>query len=147
MKKQTLLILVTITMISCNNNQLQYNHNMHPVSQIKQVRNEIKNKREPILAAYQQLLHYADSILDMPENALVDFAVSGYYDDPKAHRANSLALQQDAFAAYCSALAYQLSGEKKYGEKACYFLNAWATTNKKYSEHDGVLVMAYSGSA
>ena len=57
-----------------------------------------------------------------------------------------MALQQDAFAAYCSALAYILSGKKEYGEKACYFLNAWAFTNKKYSEHDGVLVMAYSGS-
>ena len=67
--------------------------------------------------------------------------------ETEEHRANSLALQQDAFAAYCSALAYRLSGKKRYGEKACYFMNAWATINKKYSEPDGPLVMSYSGSA
>jgi DUF1680 family protein len=122
------------------------NHSMHPEKQIDFVKQQIKQQNEPYYAAYLQLLHYADSLQAIPQHALVDFAVPGFYDKPKEHQANSLAIQYDAFGAYCSALAYRLSGEKKYGEKACYFLNAWSQTNQKYSEHDGVLVMAYSGS-
>ena len=120
---------------------------MHPFAQIAYVKEQIKQQEEPYYSAYKQLLHYADSIQEAVQHAKVDFAVPGYYVKPKEHRANSLALQQDAFAAYCSALAYRLSGEKRYGEKACYFMNAWATINKKYSEPDGPLVMSYSGSA
>ncbi len=121
-------------------------HSMHPTSQILYVKKKITEQQEPYYSAYKQLIHYADSILQSSHHALTDFAIPGFYDKPQEHRKNSLALQQDAFAAYCSALAYQLSGTKKYGEKACYFLNAWASINKTYSEHDGVLVMTYSGS-
>jgi parallel beta-helix repeat protein len=123
------------------------NHAMHPEEQLDFVERQIKAQNEPYYAAYLQLIHFADSLLAIPHHALVDFAVPGFYDKPEEHRSNSLAIQCDAFGAYCSALAYRLSGEKKYGEKACYFLNAWANTNKRYSEHDGVLVMTYSGSA
>ncbi|MGB4415963.1 MAG: alginate lyase family protein [Paludibacter sp.] len=120
---------------------------MYPKCQIDFVKAQINKEREPYYSAYLQLMHYADSIQNMTHNALCNFAVPGYYDKPLEHRANSLALQHDAFGAYCSALAYQLSGNKKYGEKACYFLDAWSFINKSYSEHDGVLVMTYSGSA
>ncbi|MCD7971486.1 MAG: alginate lyase family protein [Candidatus Azobacteroides sp.] len=121
-------------------------HSMHPVAQIDFVKNRLQQKTEPYYTAYLQLIRYADSIQHAAHHALSNFAVPGYYDNPEEHQANSLAIQKDAFGAYCSALVYQLSGEKKYGEKAVYFLNAWASTNKEYSEHDGVLVMAYSGS-
>jgi hypothetical protein len=122
------------------------NHAFHPEAQISFVKSQLKQKAEPYQAACAQLLHYADSILSCGQHALADFAVPGYYDKPEEHRANSLAIQRDAFGAYASALAYRLTGDEKYGAKAAYFLNAWATINKKYSEHDGVLVMAYSGS-
>lgn len=147
MKTIPFLLYFAFVLSACSGPKVQSNHNMHPLSQIESVKNHIKQQTEPYYSAYVQLLHYADSILHVSENALEDFAVPGYYDDPVAHRANSLALQRDAFAAYCSALAWQLSGEKKYGKKACYFLDAWAKKNTKYSEHDGVLVMTYSGSA
>ncbi|MDD4920873.1 MAG: alginate lyase family protein [Bacteroidales bacterium] len=123
------------------------NHGMHPLKQINFVKKQIRERQEPYDAAYRKLLLMADSIQVVSHHALVDFSVPGFYDKPAEHRANSLALQQDAFGAYCSALAYILSGEEKYGDKACYFLNAWALTNKGYSGHDGVLVMSYSGSA
>lgn len=123
------------------------NHSMHPLKQIAFVKKMIERQQEPYHTAYVQLIRYADSIQHVTHHARNDFAVPGYYVKPEEHRANSLALQQDAFAAYCSALAYRLSGKKRYGEKACYFMNAWATINKKYSEPDGPLVMSYSGSA
>ena len=143
MKKITTIILFTFL---CFTYGYGSNHSMHPLKQINYVKKQIKAQQEPYYSAYLQLIHDADSILKATHHALVDFSVPGFYIKPEEHRANSLALQQDAFAAYCSALAYILSGKKEYGEKACYFLNAWAFTNKKYSERDGVLVMAYSGS-
>jgi hypothetical protein len=118
---------------------------MHPHAQIEFVKMQLAQNAKPYKTAYVQLLHYADSIEKCPQHALSDFAVPGYYDKPEEHRAHSLAIQYDAFGAYASALAYRLSGDKKYGKKAVYFLNAWAKINKKYSEHDGVLVMTYSG--
>ncbi|KAA6301644.1 MAG: hypothetical protein EZS26_002250 [Candidatus Ordinivivax streblomastigis] len=121
------------------------NHAMHPCRQIEFVKQQIKAANEPYFSAYRQLIQYADSIRNVSHHALVDFSVPGFYIQPDEHRNNSLAIQYDAFGAYCSALAYVLSGEKKYGDKAAYFLNAWSSVNKKYSEHDGVLVMTYSG--
>ncbi len=58
-----------------------------------------------------------------------------------------MSLQSDAFDAYACALAYQLSGKKKYANEALRFLNAWGRLNEKYSAADGPLVMTYSGTA
>ena len=140
------LIFLTSCVMPLTVSGKKHNHSMHPEKQIQFVKKQIKQKVEPYYTAYQQLIHYADSVQEVQQHALVDFAVPGYYVKPDEHQANSLAIQQDAFGAYCSALAFRLSGESKYGEKACFFLNSWASINKKYSEHDGVLVMAYSGS-
>ncbi len=118
---------------------------MHPEAQIRFVRTQIENKTEPYYQAYLQLLSYADTALAQKHHALTDFAVPGFYVDPDGHRNNSGSLQADSFYAYACALAYRLGGDKKYGKKAIYFLNAWAEQNKGYSEADGPLVMAYSG--
>lgn len=146
MKKIIIGILMFFCLLGAYQS-LWANHSMHPLKQIAFVKKMIGQQQEPYHTAYVQLIRYADSIQNVTHHAPNDFAVPGYYVKPKEHRANSLALQQDAFAAYCSALAYRLSGKKCYGEKACYFMNAWATINKKYSEPDGPLVMSYSGSS
>lgn len=124
---------------------LSHNHAMHPEKQIEFVKQQIQNRKEPYFSAYKQLIHYADSVCSFSHHALVNFSVPGFYEDPDVHRNNSLAIQTDAFASYCLALAYRLSENEKYGEKAIHFLNAWAHINKNYSEHDGALVMSYSG--
>ncbi len=118
---------------------------MHPLAQIKKVKAEIKSGNKTYLAAYQQLLEMADSALLKPNNALNDFNVPGRYIDSTLHKKNSQSLQIDAFNAYCCALAFRLSGKSVYGKKACELLNAWGSINKKYSNNDGSLVMAYSG--
>lgn len=120
---------------------------MHPETQIIFVKKQIEKKTTPFYSAYLQLLEAADSAINMPDHALADFSVPGYYQNPKEHKENSLSLQTDAFNAYSCALAYHLGAGQKYGEKAYSILNAWAETNKKYSEYDGTLVMAYSGTA
>jgi hypothetical protein len=120
---------------------------MHPKAQIDFVRKKIKRKEQPYYDAYIQLKEYADSAFLHPTDALADFNVPGYYIDAIGHRKNSLSLQGDAFDAYACALAYQLSGQKKYADESLRFLKAWADMNTKYSNHDGTLVMAYSGTA
>ena len=120
---------------------------MHPEKQITYVKKQISQKKEPILSAYRQLIAKADSALKAPTHELADFSVPGYYQNAAGHRRNSASLQTDAFNAYCCALAYRLSGNKKYGNKACDIMNIWAKVNQKYSDYDGTLVMSYSGNA
>jgi len=118
---------------------------MHPTAQISYVKAQINGAREPYFSAYQQLIAYADSALSQKHHALADFSVPGFYVDPDGHRNNSKSLQTDSFNAYALALAYALSGKRKYAKKARYFLQAWSSTNTAYSQADGPLVMAYSG--
>lgn len=118
---------------------------MHPKQQIDFVKKQLKAKKEPYTSAYKALISKADSALLVEQHAVADFSIPGFYQDKDGHRKTSLALQVDGFSAYSCALAYQLSGKTKYADKAVYFLNAWASVNKKYSQLDGSLVMSYSG--
>lgn len=126
-----------------------FNHpgGMHPKTQIDFVRQRIKQKSEPYYSAFKDLIKNTDSAFIKEHHALADFSVPGYYVKPLEHRRNSLGFQTDAFNAYACALAWQLTGEKKYATRALYFMNAWGSINKKYSESDGPLVMSYSGTA
>ena len=146
MMRHIWFLWIALVGCACSAGRGVHNHVMHPDWQVAFVQEQVGQGQEPYASAYAQLLHCADSVQGQEHHALADFSVPGFYVKPEEHRANSLAIQQDAFAAYCCALAYRLSGERRYGEKALYFLNAWAAVNKRYSEHDGVLVMAYSGS-
>lgn len=118
---------------------------MHSREQIEFVKTQLRNRSDRYVKAYEQLTMKADAALQAPGHALADFAVPGYYVIPDLHRKNSLALQEDSFNAYACALAYTLGDDKKYADKAIALLNEWASVNKSYSEHDGVLVMSYSG--
>lgn len=120
---------------------------MHPDTQIDFVKDQINQKHEPYLSAYQLLMDAAGEALSAENHAMEDFSIPGFYQNPEGHRKNKLGLQTDAFNAYASALAYRLGGGDKYGEKACDLLNAWAKTNKKYSDYDGTLAMSYCGTA
>ena len=118
---------------------------MHPDSQINHVKQLIHSKDSITCKAYIQLQKDADKALNATSHALVDFSVPGRYIDSIAHVENSKSLQTDAYNAYACALFYRLNGKKKYAQKACELLNAWAQKNKCFSEFDGSLVMAYSG--
>lgn len=134
-------------LIICSSVCMAHQSSMHPDAQIRYVKSQIKEKNEPYYGTYQQLIYTADSLLNVSHHAVEDFSVPGFYFNAQAHRASSATLSGDAFAAYACALSYRLSGNRKYGEKACYFLNSWSSINKKYSEYDGELVMTYNGSA
>lgn len=135
--------------LGCSESLFGYEHTggMHPKAQIEFVKQQIKLKKEPYLASFNQLLLMADSALLMNHHAIADLNVPGYYKKPLEHRKNSLAIQADGFVAYSCALAWQLTKKKKYAEKALYILNAWSSINKGYSDFDGPLVLSYSATS
>jgi hypothetical protein len=142
-----LLTLLFFSFTTYSSAQFPHPGGMHPKAQVDFVKKKIKSKEQPYYNAYLQLVKYADSAFQQPVHALSDFSVPGYYVDPVNHRKNSLSLQSDAFDAYACAVAYQLSGKKKYADEALRFLKAWADVNNKYSAADGPLVMSYSGTS
>ncbi len=97
--------------------------------------------------AYNTMMISANAALSNTHHAIADFSVPGAYINGDQHVKMSKALQDDTREAYACALAFSLNGDSKYAEKALYFLMAWANTNTKYSDFDGPLVMAYSGTA
>lgn len=120
---------------------------MHPQAQINFVKQQLKLQKEPFTAAYKQLIARADSALQAQHHAMADLSIPGFYFKPDEHRRNKLGIQTDSFLAYSCALAWQLSGNTVYADKALYFLNAWGQINKQYSEADGPLVLSYTGGA
>lgn len=120
---------------------------MHPEEQIIFVRKMVDKKVQPYLDAYHQLIQKADSTLEKELHVLEDFNVPGFYQDAAGHRRNSSGFQSDAFGAYACALAWQLSGDRKYAERSMHILMEWGRRNKTYSDFDGPLVMSYSGTA
>ncbi|SFS69237.1 Alginate lyase [Porphyromonadaceae bacterium NLAE-zl-C104] len=123
-------------------------HNMHPISQLRHVKYQVVKRVEPFLTAYNRAISDADLSIDLEqqEKAMSDFYVPGYYGNEKAHRAAAKNLTDDSYGAYVNALAFRLSGDKKYAEKAVYFLNAWSNKNTTYSGPDGALTMTRAGS-
>lgn len=118
---------------------------MHPQEQIDFVKKQLEERKEPYVSAFKLLIHRADSSFSITHHAVEDFSVPGFYQDKEGHRRLSVGLQVDGMSAYSCALAWKLTGKKKYAEKALYFMNSWAKMNRKYSQMDGSLVMSYSG--
>lgn len=145
MKTTSLTIVLLILMVHLTGFAYEHPGGMHTAKQIAFVKKQIKAKNQPTFDAYRQLIDKADTAGMHEHHALEDFKVPGYYIDAVMHRKNSSGLQSDSFDAYACALAYQLSGDQKYAERSLYFLKAWANINRQYSDYDGSLVMAYSG--
>ena len=96
--KNTVLPLILFLCMLCLGSHLYAGHSMHPLNQISYVKKKIKEQQEPYFTAYRQLMHYADSIQDVSQNALEDFAVPGFYDKPEEHRNASDKLLPQTYA-------------------------------------------------
>ena len=121
---------------------------LHTQHQVEEARGKIAASEEPWASAYTALMEQANQNLGKASEAVADFNVPGFYQDPDGHRNALRTLAQDAWVAYSCAMAYRLTPDGDglpYADKALEVLDAWATTNQKASGYDGSLVMAYAG--
>lgn len=96
-------------------------------------------------AAIDQVTALANTALSHTHHAVTDFNVPGYYVDPDGHTAAKQGLVSDVRDAYSCAIVWKLTGNTTYADKAKYFINAWSSINKSYSNADGSLCMCYCG--
>lgn len=95
--------------------------------------------------ALDLLLQEADKSLQAEPHAVAVWEIPGFYLDAAGHTAAKGLLEADAQAAYTTALAYRLTGESAYADKAKELILGWASANTEIAGHDGPLVSAYLG--
>ncbi|THF73443.1 alginate lyase family protein [Cohnella fermenti] len=94
---------------------------------------------------WEQLIQDAEAGMTTDCHAVPVWRIPGFYDDREGHWAAKLLMEADAQAAYATALAYRLTGERRYATKAAELLDGWASVNRAFAENDGPLVSAYLG--
>lgn len=97
------------------------------------------------ITARDHLLQAADLCLQAGCHAVAIWDIPGFYYDAAGHTAAKQQMEADAQAAYTTALAYRMTGNPAYADKAGELLNGWAALNKQIAGHDGPLVSAYLG--
>jgi len=95
--------------------------------------------------AYEKLINQSEAALNFTTDVPADYDVPAFYQNEDGHRAAKKPLDQLGDAAYAMALSYQLSGEKKYADKAAVLITEWGSKNKSISGTDGRLTMMYLG--
>jgi hypothetical protein len=117
---------------------------LHTESQLAHVRKMISGQREPWNSAYRGFLVHAEASLTEESSARPTISIAPYYENPQAHRDDSLGIARDARAAYTLALAYQLNGDVRFADKAVELLNAWSICTT-LGNTEAELVVAYAG--
>lgn len=114
-----------------NHPRLAYTQN-----QINFVAAKIDVQAEPWYSAYTKFITLADSYSARTHAASSDFHTPAYYSNPNENIKAKEGLALDAHAAHANALAYALTENEQYAQKAIYFLNAWASINKTITENN-----------
>ncbi|MCA0753544.1 alginate lyase family protein [Paenibacillus sp. N4] len=95
--------------------------------------------------ASDHLLRLAGESLSVRCHAVPVWHIPGFYFDAAGHQAAKRLMEADAQAAYTTALAYRLTGEAAYADKAAELIDGWASVNRALADNDGPLVSAYLG--
>jgi hypothetical protein len=96
----------------------------------------INKKQEPQYSAYQKLLMEAERQLELtPSNHKTLHIMGGYEPNSNLTEMREI-LWQNAYAAYTCALAWDLSNDIKYAQKATDFLMTWANAGTTFNGDD-----------
>ncbi|MBD1425739.1 alginate lyase family protein [Sphingobacterium arenae] len=120
---------------------------LHTQDQLTFVRGKVDGGLEPWSSAYDDFIDKADAFKTISHHATDTVYVPKYYEDTPGHRAAKAGILSDGHGAYTTALAFSLTGDTSYAEKAIYFLNAWAQTNVAISHADDSRLIAAYGMA
>lgn len=111
-------------------------YGLYTSEQINKTKEAVKNGIEPQASAYQKLINLANNSLTKSHHAIASLKSYQWYtataEQKEQMNLEQSYLSEDANHAHKLALAYRLTGETKYADKAAYFLNAWASINKEY---------------
>jgi len=110
--------------------------------QLDFVKEKVKAGTEPWKSAYDAMLgsKYADLSREPKPREVVE---CGPYSDPNIGCTDE---REDAIAAYTLSLAWYISGDSKYAEKAIDIMNAWAGTIKDHTNSNAPLQTGWAGS-
>lgn len=121
---------------------------LHAQQGFDRARKLVAEKKQPTLAAYEQLLRAARKGLEREPEPVEWFNPPGYYGNPKKCLEILRHLSHDAWAAYACAVAWQLApGAERadFADKTVAILAAWTEGNKGWRGSEGSLLMSYAG--
>ena len=120
----------------------------HPMTAINKVelavvKQRIADKVEPQASAFAKLIRDADAAQSFKPDPPETMDIMGGYE-PNTNQETLIRpwLWRNCHAAYCSALAYAYTGQRKYADKAVEVLNAWAAKKTVFTGHDRGLQLA-----
>jgi hypothetical protein len=112
-------------------------------AQLDFVKAKVAAGAEPWKSAYNQML--AHSLLAQSRQPKPRATVEcGSYSNPNNGCTDE---RQDALAAYGNALAWFISGNSTYAQKAIQYMNAWAPVIKAHTNSNGPLQTGWAGSS
>lgn len=111
-------------------------------SQLDFIRQQVQNKEQPWMDAYNALLD-DENIANPKEPAPVVTVECGPYSDPDV---GCTAERNDSIAAYGNALAWAIGGEQSYAQQAMKIMDAYSSTIKGHSNSNSPLQAGWVGS-
>ncbi len=110
------------------------------------MKTQVNNKKDPTYTSYKNFIKLADSMLTKETSKVKNLIIPNAYSNKKKHIEYSKKITIDSYNAYTLALAWKLTSEKVYKDKAIEILTTWASSNKNILfVEDTSLVLAYGG--
>ena len=126
------LIVITqsaIPSVSETGNKREYG--IYTRAEIVAAKARIANKNDTnAIAAYSQFMTAVNWALQETPSSVETLKIPGSYYDSRNHNKYRKLITNNAYAAYTLALAWQLTDNDDYADKAVAFLKEWATVNK-----------------
>jgi hypothetical protein len=142
-RKRCILFINVILLIAVTDQiQSQYNDISisftHPSTiftreQLIIIKDRIANNIEPQKSAFEKLISDADRFLDYMSDPPARMDITN--EQPEQHEQRRY-MVQESWVAYASALAYTLTGNTAYADKAIEVLNAWSRPKTYFSTYD-----------
>lgn len=131
-----IIIALILNMFILNTQATAKEMGLFTQNQIDSIKQKVINNEQPVKSAYDSLISLADFALTQTHEAKETLIAYAFYYSTQAQKDethnNYKRLEKNVNYTYQLALAYKLTGDAKYADKALYFLDSWATINKAY---------------
>lgn len=107
------------------------------------IRSKVKARQEPWNTAFKTLLSSKFASLNRHASPRANVNC-GFYDRPSYGCADE---RIDALAAYGTSLVWYVTGDKKYAQKAIYYMNRWSQTIKTHTGDNAPIQAGWAGAS